>query len=79
MLKFEWFRVKLEIIKHCSGQITAGIATLVVAFFMNYTGEKISLCKRYGKNKSWHLVGTICVLATFPVIFVMGQSEVCSQ
>lgn len=41
---------------------------------MNLSEDKIPLCKRYGGNKSWHLFGTICVLATFPVIF-MGPHQ----
>ena len=27
-------------------------------------------CFRYGRRKSWHLVGTICVLTSFPFLFM---------
>jgi len=30
----------------------------------------LPLCIRYGKRKSWHMVGTFCVLASFPFIFL---------
>ena len=53
----------------CSGQIADGLSTLFVGFFMD-AGDNFWLCNRYGKRKSWHLVGTLCVLAAFPFIFM---------
>ena len=52
-----------------SGQIADGISTLFVGFFMD-SGDNLWLCNKYGKRKSWHLIGTFCVLVSFPFIFM---------
>ncbi|XP_059196642.1 major facilitator superfamily domain containing 12b [Centropristis striata] len=45
------------------GQIADGICTPLVG----YESDRAP-CK-YGKRKTWHLLGTVCVLASFPFIF----------
>ncbi|XP_026783785.1 major facilitator superfamily domain-containing protein 12 [Pangasianodon hypophthalmus] len=59
------------------GQIADGIATPLVG----YESDRTRGCGSYGKRKSWHLVGTICVLLSFPFIFnpCVGCSEVMPQ
>lgn len=47
------------------GQIADGICTPLIG----YESDHSPGCCRYGKRKSWHLVGTICVLLSFPFIF----------
>ena len=34
------------------------------------TGITLIPLFRYGRRKSWHLVGTICVLTSFPFLFM---------
>ncbi|XP_072560556.1 major facilitator superfamily domain-containing protein 12 [Paramormyrops kingsleyae] len=48
-----------------SGQIADGICTPLVG----YESDRTSGCGRYGKRKTWHLVGTISVIISFPFIF----------
>ena len=31
---------------------------------------RLTVCRKYGQKKSWHLVGLVCVLASFPFIFM---------
>ncbi|XP_053536420.1 major facilitator superfamily domain-containing protein 12 isoform X3 [Ictalurus punctatus] len=59
------------------GQIADGIATPLVG----YESDRTRGCGTYGKRKSWHLVGTICVLLSFPFIFnpCVGCGEVTPQ
>ncbi|XP_053481733.1 major facilitator superfamily domain-containing protein 12 [Ictalurus furcatus] len=59
------------------GQIADGIATPLVG----YESDRTRGCGTYGKRKSWHLVGTICVLVSFPFIFnpCVGCGEVTPQ
>jgi hypothetical protein len=28
------------------------------------------MCRVYGRRKSWHLVGSLCILLSFPFIFL---------
>lgn len=45
------------------GQVTDGICTPITAILNDKT-----VC-RYGRRKIWHLIGTICVSITFPLLF----------
>ncbi|KZC10942.1 Major facilitator superfamily domain-containing protein 12 [Dufourea novaeangliae] len=49
------------------GQVTDAIATPFVGFYSD-KNDQFWLCK-YGKRKTWHLIGTLCVLLAFPFIF----------
>ncbi|XP_012277990.1 major facilitator superfamily domain-containing protein 12 [Orussus abietinus] len=49
------------------GQIADAVATPFVGFHSD-KHDDFWLC-RYGKRKTWHLFGTICVLLAFPFIF----------
>jgi len=51
------------------GQVSDGIFTAIIGYLQDY-GKDWWLCRRYNKRKSWHLVGTVCVLASFPFIFM---------
>ena len=46
------------------GQVADGIFTP----FIGYGCDKTNL-KHYGRRKFWHLIGTLCVLLSFPFIF----------
>lgn len=46
-----------------AGQLTDGICTPIVAILNDKT-----VC-RYGRRKIWHLVGSICVTFSFPLLF----------
>jgi Na+/melibiose symporter-like transporter len=46
--------------------ITLKIVTIKIAD----RGDNYWLCRQFGRRKSWHLFGTICVLFTFPFIFL---------
>ncbi|XP_039190701.1 major facilitator superfamily domain-containing protein 12 isoform X2 [Crotalus tigris] len=48
-----------------AGQVADGICTPLVG----YEADQAGGCGRYGRRKSWHLAGTICVLLSFPFIF----------
>ncbi|XP_019368815.1 PREDICTED: major facilitator superfamily domain-containing protein 12 [Gavialis gangeticus] len=48
-----------------TGQVADGVCTPLVG----YESDRSAGCGRYGRRKSWHLAGTICVLLTFPFIF----------
>lgn len=48
------------------GQIADGIATPIVGL---ESDRNINTCSAYGKRKTWHLIGTILSLSTFPFIF----------
>jgi len=52
-----------------TGQIADGIATLGVGYFSD-KNINLWLCAKYGKRKSWHLIGTLCVVVSFPFIFL---------
>ncbi|KAL1517303.1 hypothetical protein ABEB36_001084 [Hypothenemus hampei] len=49
------------------GQVIDGLSTPFVGYFSD-EGDNFWIC-RYGKRKAWHLIGTICVIFTFPFIF----------
>ncbi|CAK9830966.1 Major facilitator superfamily domain-containing protein 12 [Anthophora retusa] len=49
------------------GQIADALATPYIGFYSMKTDE-FWLCK-YGRRKTWHLIGTLCVLFAFPFIF----------
>ena len=51
------------------GQIADGISTLFVGFFSD-RGDDYWLCRKFGRRKSWHVLGTVCVVCTFPFIFL---------
>uniref|UniRef100_A0ABM5EM28 Major facilitator superfamily domain-containing protein 12 isoform X1 n=1 Tax=Pogona vitticeps TaxID=103695 RepID=A0ABM5EM28_9SAUR len=48
-----------------AGQVADGVCTPLVG----YEADQAGGCGRYGRRKSWHLAGTICVLLSFPFIF----------
>ncbi|XP_053159588.1 major facilitator superfamily domain-containing protein 12 [Hemicordylus capensis] len=56
-----------------AGQVADGFCTPLVG----YEADQAGGCGRYGRRKSWHLAGTICVILTFPFIFnpCLGCSE----
>ncbi|XP_063003267.1 major facilitator superfamily domain-containing protein 12 [Elgaria multicarinata webbii] len=56
-----------------AGQVADGVCTPLVG----YEADQAGGCGRYGRRKSWHLTGTICVLLSFPFIFnpCLGCSE----
>ncbi|XP_056320371.1 major facilitator superfamily domain-containing protein 12 [Danio aesculapii] len=47
------------------GQIADGICTPLIG----YESDRTPGCGKYGKRKTWHLVGTLSVFASFPFIF----------
>lgn len=47
------------------GQIADALATPLVG----YESDQTPGCGNYGKRKSWHLVGTLCVILSFAFIF----------
>jgi len=62
------------------GQVADGVSTTIVGSLCDGDSQEGGwLCKRYGRRKSWHLVGTICVLTSFPFLFMAclgcAQSE----
>ncbi|XP_074598567.1 major facilitator superfamily domain-containing protein 12-like [Brevipalpus obovatus] len=46
------------------GQVADGISTPIVGIY----SQKIRFWK-YGRKKSWHLLGSMCVIMSFPLIF----------
>jgi len=51
------------------GQLADGAATTLVGLLSDKLNH-ISLFRRYGKRKSCHLLGSVCVLFSFPFIFL---------
>ncbi|XP_039277978.1 major facilitator superfamily domain-containing protein 12-like isoform X2 [Nilaparvata lugens] len=49
------------------GQVADAISTPFVGFCSDRGG--VFCCSGYGRRKSWHLLGTICVVASFPFVF----------
>ncbi|XP_029004273.1 major facilitator superfamily domain-containing protein 12 [Betta splendens] len=47
------------------GQIADGVCTPLIG----YKSDGTSGARRHGKRKTWHLLGTVCVLVSFPFIF----------
>ncbi|XP_054718496.1 major facilitator superfamily domain-containing protein 12-like [Uloborus diversus] len=54
------------------GQVADAVSTPFVGFESDKPNN-LWLCK-YGRRKAWHLVGTICVIATFPFLFMQCVS-----
>ena len=50
------------------GQLADGFSTVFVGIFSD-SGDDYWLCLRYGTRKAWHLIGTACVVLSFPFIF----------
>ncbi|XP_063476750.1 major facilitator superfamily domain-containing protein 12 isoform X3 [Symphalangus syndactylus] len=48
------------------GQVADGLCTPLVGYEAD---RAASCCARYGPRKAWHLVGTVCVVLSFPFIF----------
>ncbi|KAM9685626.1 major facilitator superfamily domain-containing protein 12 [Trichechus inunguis] len=48
------------------GQVADGLCTPLVGYEAD---RAAGCCPRYGPRKAWHLVGTVCVLLSFPFIF----------
>ncbi|NXX81244.1 MFS12 protein, partial [Urocolius indicus] len=48
-----------------AGQVADGLCTPL----LGYETDRSAGCGRYGRRKTWHLVGTTCVLVSFPFIF----------
>uniref|UniRef100_A0A674IUT2 Major facilitator superfamily domain-containing protein 12 n=1 Tax=Terrapene triunguis TaxID=2587831 RepID=A0A674IUT2_9SAUR len=59
------------------GQVADGVCTPLVG----YESDRSAGCGRYGRRKTWHLVGTVCVLLSFPFIFnpCLGCTEATPQ
>jgi len=53
------------------GQIADGISTVFVGVLSDREYD-IWIYRKYGKRKSWHLMGTICVLVSFPFLFMQA-------
>jgi len=51
------------------GHVSDGIFTLFVGYYQDW-GKDCWLCQRYHKRKGWHLIGTVCIIASFPFIFM---------
>ncbi|CAG9854333.1 unnamed protein product [Phyllotreta striolata] len=49
------------------GQIADGLSTPFVGYHSDQS-DGFWIC-RYGRRKTWHLLGTVCVIGTFPFIF----------
>uniref|UniRef100_A0AAY4D741 Major facilitator superfamily domain containing 12 n=1 Tax=Denticeps clupeoides TaxID=299321 RepID=A0AAY4D741_9TELE len=47
------------------GQVADGVSTPLVGF----ESDRTAGCPSYGKRKTWHLAGTLCVLLSFAFIF----------
>ena len=50
------------------GQLADGLSTVFVGLFSDKSGN-YWMCNRFGNRKSWHFVGTVCVIFSFPFIF----------
>ena len=51
------------------GQLADGLSTTLVGGLCDLP-QPAGLCRVYGQKKTWHLVGTACVLLSFPFIFL---------
>jgi len=51
------------------GQVADGLSTTIVGFLSDKPAT-LWLCARYGRRKAWHLIGTFCVLISFPFVFL---------
>lgn len=61
-----------------TGQIVDAVATPLLGFETS-NGHGGNLCRRYGKRKFLHLIGTVCVLLSFPFIFINPGFDDASQ
>ena len=50
------------------GQVAGGMSTAFVGFVSD-SQYNLWLCNRYGRRKSWHLIGTLFVLLSYAFIF----------
>ncbi len=50
-------------------QVADGLSTITVGYLIDTRGNGLALCYRYGRRKSWHAFGVICVVLSFPFIF----------
>ena len=67
ILKFMlFFHFLKKMVKMLLGQIADAISTIFIGFESDRTEH--GLCG-YGRRKSWHLVGVISVLISFPFMF----------
>ncbi|MCI4386167.1 hypothetical protein PGIGA_G00059230 [Pangasianodon gigas] len=59
------------------GQVADGVCTPLIG----YESDRTAGCCNYGKRKTWHLIGTLSVVISFPFIFnqCMGCSEYTPQ
>jgi Na+/melibiose symporter-like transporter len=83
---FTYLLIYLQYVRQLSGQL-AGIALLVGQIadgmatpFVGLESDRNSrwsFCLAYGKRKSWHAFGTLCVIFSFPMIFI--QCIGCNQ
>jgi len=53
-----------------TGQLADGVSTTFVGLIADRAAQCLPLCRRYGRRKSWHLLGSICVAVSFPFIFL---------
>jgi len=53
-----------------TGQLADGVSTTFVGLIADKAAQCLPLCRRYGRRKSWHLLGSICVAVSFPFIFL---------
>jgi len=53
-----------------TGQLADGVSTTFVGLIADKAARCLPLCRRYGRRKSWHLLGSICVAVSFPFIFL---------
>ena len=51
------------------GQIIDGISTVFVGICVDKQND-FWLCNRIGKRQAWHLLGTVFVMISFPLIFM---------
>ena len=49
------------------GQLADGLSTLFIGSISDR--ESFAFCSRYGNRKTWHLIGTVCVLCSFAFIY----------
>lgn len=59
------------------GQVADGLCTPLIG----YESDRTRGCGKYGKRKTWHLIGSTCVILSFPFIFnpPVGTSAGVSQ
>ncbi len=51
------------------GQISDAISTVFVGYFSD-AGDDLLLCRLFGRRKAWHVFGSLCLLMTFPFVFL---------